>query len=526
MLNETGLVLSQNQVESLRIEVLELSAQKDELLRVIDEYNDRYNLEFKDILAEILYLRKENRKKNFNLLKHYYTSMYQEYQKEKDEISYLKEKRITLSRVKDIQEIDKKISKHIEILKRFKREIENLGIKKVKQDYLKSHSNLDQFKNAFEQEDKKIEYTLSEKEDKELKTLYKKAAHMCHPDIVLTSKKEDAQDIFQELNKAYINKDLKLIQEIVLFLGNGELFNKNLFHIGDESFMLKALNELKLKKETIQESINFIKHEHEFSFIFSIDDEKEYFKSIKSNLLQLLGELKSHKIDPIKNSNEEWIKQIYRYANKYKISNKIIPRNSNLLKKLTTLDLSSNNLLYITSAISNLEFLETLNLSNNNLINFPDELSKLINLKELNISRNKFDNIPKVIFDIKSLKKLDISKNNLHDIPKEIKKNNNLYYLDLGGNFIRTLSEEICTLKSLKVLSLWGNRLSHIPDNITRLKSLEELKLGSNNLKTLPKNITELLNLNNLEVFMNHDLVLCKKQKKWQLDIDDSLFLF
>ncbi|WP_366755901.1 hypothetical protein [Sulfurimonas sp.] len=84
----------------------------------------------------------------------------------------------------------------------------------------------------------------------------------------------------------------------------------------------------------------------------------------------------------------------------------------------------------------------------------------------------------------------------------------------------------MCTLKSLKVLSLWGNRLSHIPDNITRLKALEELKLCSNDLKTLPKNITELLNLNNLEVFMNHDLVLSKKQKKWQLNIDDSLFLF
>ncbi|WP_294966940.1 hypothetical protein [Sulfurimonas sp.] len=221
----------------------------------LDEYVD-----------EILYLRKENHKKNFNLLKHYYTSMYQEYQKEKDEISSLKERKKTLSRVKDIQEIDKKISKHIEILKRFKREIENLGIKKVKQDYLKSHSTLNQFNNVFEQEDEKTEYTLSQEEDKELKTLYKKAAHMCHPDIVLSSKKDDAQDIFQELNKAYINKDLKLIQEIVLFLGNGELFNKNIFHIDDEDFVQKTLKELTLKKETIQDSIDFIKHEHEFSF--------------------------------------------------------------------------------------------------------------------------------------------------------------------------------------------------------------------------------------------------------------------
>ena len=430
------------------------------------------------------------------------------------------------STIKKVEETDREISKHLQILNRLNREMKKIEIKKVKQDYIKSNSNFHDFNNIFEQEANNTKYNLSKQEEKELKALYKKAAHMCHPDIVGESKKDDAQDIFQELNKAYVDKDIGLIKEMLIFLGDGEVFNNNIFNIDNEESLENTRDELKQKKEIIEKNIIFIKNEHEFSFIFSINDEKEYFKNIKFNLLELLNELKNYKINPIKDKNEDWVSKIYRYANKYKISNDIIPRDPSLLKKITRLDLSSKNLLYITSAISNLEFLETLNLSDNNILNIPTEFSSFINLKELNISRNKFGNIPEVIFKIKSLKKLDISKNNIHEMPEKIEENKTLIDLDLGGNFIGHITDEIYKLKSLKLLSLWGNNLSTLPDSLALLTSLEDLKVGSNNLKFLPKNIIDLHSLKNLEIFMNQDLVLSKKQKVWQLNIDDSLFMF
>ena len=515
----------QDEIEFLKNSVLELNAKKDELIKNIDDYNYRYNIAFKDILYEILYLKRSNHIEKLNSLKKYYIDLYYEFQKEHKILSSLQELKLSLSKKASVEEIDKKILEHTENMKLLKKEIENLKIKEAKQDCSESNFNFNQFNNIFEQEVQNDKCTLSVEKEKELKSIYKKAAHLCHPDIVDKSRKNDAQDIFKELNKAYVDKDLNLIKEMLLFLGNGEIFNTKRFKLSDEDSLQKTINELKQKKETLTKDIHFIKCEHEFSFIFSIKDEKAYFKNVESNLLQLLSELKDHKIDPIKNRDKIWIKKIYQYANKYKISNEIIPRDSNLLKKITKLDLSSKNLLYITSAISNLEFLETLNLSNNNLLNIPTEFSKLKNLRELNISRNKFDNIPEVIFKIASLSNLDISKNNLHEVPKEIAQNDKLVYLDLGGNLINKIADEISKLKLLKLLSLWGNKLSNIPDNLTLLTSLEDLKLGSNNLKTLPKNITKLTNLENLEIFMNQDLVLSKKQKEWQLKINDSLFI-
>ena len=534
MLENSSIAISHNEtdylkdkIEFLKNEILELNTQKDELLKRIDEYNYKYNFEFKDILSEILYLRKENYKKDFTSLKRYYMDLYQEFQKEKDEIALLKDIKAKLSTpVEKIKEIDNAILKHIKNLKKIKIEIEKIEIKKVKQEYVESNSNLNDFTSIFEQEDKSYKHNLSDKEEKEIKSLYKKAAHMCHPDIVCESKKNDAQDIFQELHKAYKHKDIKLIKEIILFLGDGEVFARNRFKINDKESLQKSIDELKIKKSTIEKKIYFIKNEHEFSFIFSLEDEKEYFKDIKSNLLQHLSELKNYKIDPIKNKDEEWVKQLYRYANKYKITNKIIPRDSKLLKKLTKLDLSSKNLLHITSAISNLKSLEMLNFSDNQLLKIPNEFSSLVNLKELNISRNKLEYIPEAVFKIKSLIKLDISKNNLSEIPKDIEENKKLVFLDAGGNFIDNIADEISELKSLKSLSLWGNQLESIPNTLAQLTSLEELKLGSNNLKTLPKDIINLKNLKNLETFMNQNLILTKTQKDWQSSFDDSLFNF
>ena len=78
ILNQNETNFQQDEIESLKDEVLELNTKKDELLKNIDEYNYKYNLEFKDILSEILYLRRENCKKDFNRLKYYYTDLLQE----------------------------------------------------------------------------------------------------------------------------------------------------------------------------------------------------------------------------------------------------------------------------------------------------------------------------------------------------------------------------------------------------------------------------------------------------------------
>ena len=63
---------------------------------------------------------------------------------------------------------------------------------------------------------------LTEDEQKELKSKYRKASKLCHPDLVSDEQKELATKLFAELSDAYERNDLEKVREILenLELGN------------------------------------------------------------------------------------------------------------------------------------------------------------------------------------------------------------------------------------------------------------------------------------------------------------------
>ena len=87
------------------------------------------------------------------------------------------------------------------------------------------------------------------------------------------------------------------------------------------------------------------------------------------------------------------------------------------MDRLMLLDLSFNNIKYLSASISNLSYLIELDLTDNKLDSLPD-LSKLQRLQVLSVKQNRFLKFPETITQVHSLRKLDISNNNIAELPQ------------------------------------------------------------------------------------------------------------
>ena len=82
----------------------------------------------------------------------------------------------------------------------------------------------DTFEEAYQSFIAEDRYALNEAQQQALKTAYRKACRLCHPDIVADELKELAHKIMSELNVAKKKNDLARVLEILHALESGESF--------------------------------------------------------------------------------------------------------------------------------------------------------------------------------------------------------------------------------------------------------------------------------------------------------------
>lgn len=200
---------------------------------------------------------------------------------------------------------------------------------------------------------------------------------------------------------------------------------------------------------------------------------------------------------------------------------KKIPNKIGKLSALETLDLSHNRLSTLPSEISRLVNLISLELSNNDLKALPIEFGQLQALQFLRINNNDLGNLPQEFFQLTNLLELEISKNRLNNLSSKVKYLRNLQKLLIGDNLLSTLPPEIGQLQDLRVLDVSENRLTELPRETGQLKELRMLFAGNrtwsgikvrysdgfenhtNHIKTLPPTIGLLTNLTWLELVDN-----------------------
>eukprot|EP00434_Breviolum_minutum_P010632 symbB.v1.2.009380.t1/scaffold595.1/size183375/2 len=151
---------------------------------------------------------------------------------------------------------------------------------------------------------------------------------------------------------------------------------------------------------------------------------------------------------------------------------------------VTKLDVSLNTLELIPSTISNLVDCEIFLAYSNQLKEVPGELFALP-LKQLNLRSNKLMNLPSAIGAAQFLVELVLSENQLSSLPLEVQSLEHLEILDLAKNHLKELPwTSSWKSRKLKRLDVSQNCLTKLPEALCVCGQLRELLAAKNQLNS------------------------------------------
>lgn len=136
-------------------------------------------------------------------------------------------------------------------------------------------------------------FELTLEEQKEIKSLYRKASKMCHPDVVADELKENAEVVFRELQKAYEKNDLKKVREIFEMLSKGEMFINKSESITEKVKLRAELIKLRNKATELKGSLDKLVTSDTYKTIIEIEDWDIYFKNTKAQLSNELNTIEN-----------------------------------------------------------------------------------------------------------------------------------------------------------------------------------------------------------------------------------------
>lgn len=410
------------ELKHLEIKFQDLMEEKTEYLNEIEDFNKEYNLHLAELIKSILNLRKEliyNRFINKEKQKSKYKKdikTYNETKKSIDEVmNSIDDLEYVLRAIdKDFVNYDEikkaydELQKEINHLKNeFEKQSENIEYKKafvedddIEKEYEDSKTTFDEFENEYEKiiEKQKDVIELNESDKKELKQLFRKAAKLCHPDIVSEGNKEQAHKIMQELNEGYNKHDLTKIKSILNSLENGYGFEIASDSIDDKEILRSKITEFEQNIEDLKSEIEAIKQDDTYKTISKLENWDEYFEELKTSLENEKNRLEKE-IDSssfFDDEIDEWIKELWKWADKNNISNDLLSRKKdNLLAKIT-IDFTNIGLKNIPKELFQLKNVTTLILWDNDIIYLPEEIVNFVNLKKLNLRGNPRLTISKI----------------------------------------------------------------------------------------------------------------------------------
>jgi hypothetical protein len=178
----------------------------------------------------------------------------------------------------------------LEILKLKKYRLEEIGNTEKAKEYAKAEENYNNFKYQYQQSKEEIKLELSDDEQKELKSKYRKAAFLCHPDVIANKFPDNAEilekakNIMQELNESYNQNDLKKVSEILNNLEHGIFDSSGSTSYNSKEKLLERLEYLKQKCSDIVNQLEQIRKDKAYRDIISIKDLDRFYQEEQGRL--------------------------------------------------------------------------------------------------------------------------------------------------------------------------------------------------------------------------------------------------
>jgi hypothetical protein len=187
----------------------------------------------------------------------------------------------------------------LEILQLKKWRLEQLGNEDKADEYAKAEENYKEYQQAFERSKEEIKFDLSDDEKKELKQKYRKAAFLCHEDIVKNKFPdnpeiwEKAEKIMKDLNEANEQNDLKRVSEILSNLENGIFECEDNMSNNSKEKLLERLEYLKQKRSELQVQLEQLSNDKSYRDIVSIKDLDKFYQEEQERLENELNNIKN-----------------------------------------------------------------------------------------------------------------------------------------------------------------------------------------------------------------------------------------
>lgn len=175
----------------------------------------------------------------------------------------------------------------IEEILRLRAQLENSSIdeKAAQQEYHSFHNN-------YQQQLKNLPEQLTGDEKKILKSAYRRASRLCHPDKLVGKYKAKGEEIFKELNDAYRRQNLKILEEILTSLESGLVMKVASNSIDDIALLQKRVAVLLDRIRILEDEIYRLRNSEVFKKIQSIEDMDKYFSELKEELEKELAQLR------------------------------------------------------------------------------------------------------------------------------------------------------------------------------------------------------------------------------------------
>lgn len=185
------------------------------------------------------------------------------------------------------------------------------------------------------------------------------------------------------------------------------------------------------------------------------------------------------------------------------ISHNFIVRNILANPKLLTMNISFNKIQTIPFYICKFYNLENIDLTSNQISWISNRFAQISNLKSVYLDHNNIlvlslNNFPSKI------KKISASFNNIYNIINESHTQlNYLTYLNINHNNIRRIPSIIFDISNLECLDLSYNFVANVPFQISNLKRLKRLYINNNNLYCINKGLLHIYSLQVLAIANN-----------------------
>ena len=313
------------ELKSLEQSLQHLTAQRDEYLNDINEFNIQYHTLLGAIIQKILNLKKELlemalkvKKDILERLNEEYQYIKKEYQKLKSIIEIKEQELESLDEFDDtydvlyeeLQELRQLFSKKEQEVNEKRKEAKQAKKEYSEDELSKEYEDIkkdsEDFSTEYEQVRSEKRVELNDDEKQELKKLFRKASKLCHPDIVSDELKEQAHEIMQSLNEAYSQHDLLKIKEILFSLENGRGFDVASDVIEDKELLREKIKEIREMLANCNIEVNDIKNNEVIQILEDYKDLDEYFSRLKKELDKEYERLKhtdDKKSEPVSNDS-------------------------------------------------------------------------------------------------------------------------------------------------------------------------------------------------------------------------------